>query len=177
MASLTPLSNHFSSTSKILTLSKVMLWSGWSQCTCLDTSKFTQLGLLCSMNLDFRDLPVSPMYDSSDVIHQTYHPLLDHLVFQLHQYLSKCIRGLKVHLQPISFHHSSHLLGYSFHIWNHNRGSLRGFVQDRGLDCSALCRSSRPCLIQCWVRGFSSTRSSAGWSSGRMSAPSSNHHG
>ena len=49
------LSNHFSSTSSILTLSRVMLWLGWSQFTCLGTSEFTELGLLCSKNLDFRD--------------------------------------------------------------------------------------------------------------------------
>ena len=46
MDSLTPLSNHVSSTSSILTLSRVMLWSGWSQFMCLETSEFTELGLM-----------------------------------------------------------------------------------------------------------------------------------
>ena len=67
IASFTPLSNHFNSTSKILTLSKLMLWSGWSQFICFKTSEFTELGLLCSMNLAFRDLPVSTMYKSSQL--------------------------------------------------------------------------------------------------------------
>ena len=61
MASLTPLSNNFSSTSKLSTLSRDMLWSGLSQFMCLDTSELTELDLLCSDNLAFKDFPVSLM--------------------------------------------------------------------------------------------------------------------
>ena len=66
------------------------------------------------------------------MIHWTHPPSLYHLVFQPHQYLSKCIGGLKVNFHPISIDHSSQLLRYSFHILDHNWVSLLGFVQDMG---------------------------------------------
>ena len=92
--SLTPLLNRFGSTSRILTLAKLMLWSRWSQFMYFKTSVFTELDFLCSMNLAFRNLPVSQMHVSSQFSQLMWYseqtnPILDRLVFQLHQYLSK----------------------------------------------------------------------------------------
>ena len=83
---------------------------------------------------------------TADLAHQTHHPLLDHIVFRPHQYLSKHIGGLKVHFHPRSLHHSSHLLGYPFHVWDHNWESILGFVEDRELDWGG-ARISRTYLI------------------------------
>ena len=137
MASLPLLSNHFCYTSTILTLSKLMLWSGWSQFICLETYKFTELGLLCSHESRFQRPPRLPNVRvitviTADVVHRTHTPLLRHLVFQPHQYLSKCIGGLELHFQPVSFHHSSHLFGDSFHIWDYNWTSLRFYPGQGG---------------------------------------------
>ena len=88
------------------------------------------------------------MYDSSQLSKLSLH----HLVVWLQQYLTKHIVGLiKVHFQPISFHRSSHLFGYSFHIWNHNCVLLLMFIQVRGLISRGFCESTWACLIQCQV--------------------------
>ena len=111
---LTPLSNYFSSTSRILTLSKLMLWSGWSQFTCFEFSEFSVLDLLCSMNIAFRDLP-SPQCMS----HHSCHCWCDTLDKQPSPW-SPCPSASPIYFQPVSFHNSPQLFGYSFNIWNHN---------------------------------------------------------
>ena len=65
IASFTPLSNHWCSTSSILVFSNMMVWSGLSVCMCFETSDVVELGLLCSPNLAFSERSVSPTYVAS----------------------------------------------------------------------------------------------------------------
>ena len=65
MASFIPLSNHLGSVVRISVLSSSTVCSTWSVCTCFATSEVVELGLRCSLNLDFRDLSVSLMYVAS----------------------------------------------------------------------------------------------------------------
>ena len=55
-------SNHEGARSRILTESMTTLCPGQSLLMCRDTSLVLELGLLCSINLTFRFLSVSPIY-------------------------------------------------------------------------------------------------------------------
>ena len=67
MASFTLHSNHLGSTSKMFAFSIIILWSGFSICTCLDTSDVVVLDLLCSWKHCFKDLSIYPIYEAGQV--------------------------------------------------------------------------------------------------------------
>ena len=73
IASFTPLSNHLDSVVKISVFSNSTEYPGCSRWMCFATSEEVELGLWCSLNLDFRDLFVSPTYIASHSSHLILH--------------------------------------------------------------------------------------------------------
>ena len=76
--------------------------SGCSMWICFATSEVVELGVQCSLNLDFRDLSVSPTYFSRltlftlDLIHWSHHILFTDRVLGLDQQLSQHVHRLEV---------------------------------------------------------------------------------
>ena len=74
---------------KIAVFFKSTECSGCFTCTCFATSEAVELGLQCSLNLDFRDLSISPTYVASHLIlYWSHHVLFTHRVLEFHQQLS-----------------------------------------------------------------------------------------
>ena len=69
MASFTHLSNHLDSVVKISVFSNSTEYSGCSRWMWFATSEMVEMGLWCSLNLDFRDLAISPTCATS---HSSY---------------------------------------------------------------------------------------------------------
>lgn len=60
-------SNYLGSTFNILVFSRPIMCTGWSMLMCRETWDVVVPGLLCSENLAFKDLSVSPIYEASHV--------------------------------------------------------------------------------------------------------------
>ena len=59
--------NYLGSTFNILVFSRPIMCTGWSMLMCRETSDVVVPGHLCSENLAFKDLSVSPTYEASHV--------------------------------------------------------------------------------------------------------------